>query len=93
MLDPWTCKICGGKMMRVGDNYLVCHLLHGRLHPAPRTKDVLLAAPGQQVLDPYAGTGTTLRVCKKIDRPCTLIEYSLPYCKEIAKEHDLEVEK
>lgn len=51
----------------------------------------LSTAPGQRVLDPYAGTGTTLRVCKAADRPCTLIEYSLPYCREIGKEHDLEV--
>lgn len=53
----------------------------------------LSTLPGQRVLDPFAGTGTTLRVCKKINRPVTLIEYSLPYCKEIAKEHDLEIEK
>lgn len=47
---------------------------------------------GNRVLDPFAGTGTTLRVCKRINRPCTLIESSLPYCKAIAKEHGLEVE-
>ena len=47
---------------------------------------------GQTVLDPFAGTGTTLRVCKRIQRPCTLIEQSLPYCEEIAKEHNLESE-
>ena len=47
---------------------------------------------GQTVLDPFAGTGTTLRVCGRIQRPCTLIEQSLPYCKEIAKEHGLEIE-
>ena len=48
--------------------------------------------PGQRVLDPFAGTGTTMRVCEKIDRPCTLIEYSLPYCRKIGEEHGLEVE-
>lgn len=47
----------------------------------------LTTLPGQQVLDPFAGSGTTLRVGLRIDRPVTLIEYSLPYCKEIAKEH------
>jgi len=52
----------------------------------------LSTAEGDRVLDPMAGTGTTLRVCKKINRPCTLIEYSKPYCLEIAKEHDLKID-
>ncbi len=47
---------------------------------------------GDRVLDLFAGTGTTLRVCKRINRPCTLIENSEEYCKEIAKEHELTVE-
>ncbi len=47
----------------------------------------LTTMPGQRVLDPFAGTGTTLRVCKKIDRPCSLIEYSKPYCAKILEEH------
>lgn len=44
---------------------------------------------GGTVLDPFAGTGTTLRVCKRINRHCVLIEQSLVFCKEIAKEHGL----
>ena len=51
----------------------------------------LSTKPDDTVLDPFAGTGTTLRVCKRIGRPCTLIEYSQAYCDEIAKEHGLEV--
>lgn len=47
---------------------------------------------GESVLDPFAGTGTTLRVCKRIHRPCTLIEINRDYCQEIAKEHELEIE-
>lgn len=46
---------------------------------------------GGTVLDPFGGTGTTLRVCKAIGRNCTLIELSRPYCEEIAKEHGLEI--
>lgn len=42
---------------------------------------------GEDVLDPFAGTGTTLRVCKRINRPCTLIETSQKYCEKIAEEH------
>jgi len=48
---------------------------------------------GQRVLDPFAGTGTTLRVCKRINRSCTLIESNLEYCERIAEEHELEIEK
>jgi site-specific DNA-methyltransferase (adenine-specific) len=44
------------------------------------------------VIDPFAGSGTTLRVCKRINRSCTLIESSKTYCSELAKEHGLKVE-
>lgn len=43
------------------------------------------------VLDPFAGTGTTLRVCKRLGLPCTLIELDSFYCEKIAEEHDLTV--
>jgi DNA modification methylase len=45
--------------------------------------------PGQTVLDPFGGTGTTLRVCKRIERFCTLIELDWGYCEKIALEHGL----
>lgn len=46
--------------------------------------------PGDGIIDPFGGTGTTLRVCKEIgDRHCTLIEMDKSYCEEIAKEHKL----
>jgi len=41
------------------------------------------------VLDPFGGTGTSLRVCKRINLSCTLIELDRSYCKRIAAEHDL----
>jgi len=41
------------------------------------------------VLDPFAGTGTTLRVCKRTENSCTLIELDPHYCDEIAKEHGM----
>jgi DNA modification methylase len=43
--------------------------------------------PGDHVLDPFGGTGTTLRVCKKISRRCTLIEIDQSYCDKIVEEH------
>ena len=45
--------------------------------------------PGESVLDPFAGTGTTLRVCRRLGYPCTLIEIDKDYCTKIAEEHGL----
>jgi hypothetical protein len=42
---------------------------------------------GDTVLDPFGGTGTTLRVCERINRQCTLIELDPLYCKNIRKNH------
>ena len=48
---------------------------------------------GERVIDPFAGTGTTLRVCNRIGRPCTIIEMDRGYCEKIAEEHNLEIEE
>lgn len=45
--------------------------------------------PGDSVLDPCGGTGTTLRVCLRIGRVCTLFELSETYCEQIAAENGL----
>ncbi|MEE9548743.1 MAG: site-specific DNA-methyltransferase [Nitrosomonadaceae bacterium] len=45
--------------------------------------------PGERVLDPFGGTGTTLRVCKQLSRKCTLLEVDYTYCEQIAKENAL----
>jgi len=52
----------------------------------------LTTKEGDHVLDPFGGTGTTLRVCKRINRKCTLIEIDRFYCEQIAKEHNMKVE-
>jgi DNA modification methylase len=51
----------------------------------------LTTKEGDRVLDPFGGTGTTLRVCKQIKRRCTLIELDPMYCKKIAQEHGIKV--
>ncbi len=43
---------------------------------------------GQLVLDPFCGTGTTLRVCKKIGRRCRTIEKSEIAYKKVCEEHE-----
>ena len=62
-----------------------------QLHEGLVERCVLLSTkPGDRVIDPFGGTGTTLRVCRKIGRPCTLIELDPHYCKDIAGEHGME---
>lgn len=49
----------------------------------------LVTVPGDWVVDPFGGTGTTLRVCRRIDRNCTLLEANPAYCEEIQAEHKM----
>lgn len=48
---------------------------------------LLTTKEGDHVLDPFGGTGTTLRVCKAINRKCTLVEMDRLYCEKISQEH------
>jgi DNA modification methylase len=41
---------------------------------------------GDHVIDPFGGTGTTARVCKRIERRCTLIELDSYYCQKISED-------
>lgn len=47
----------------------------------------LTTKEGDSVLDPFGGTGTTLRVCDRINRNCTLIELDPKYCQHIRNDH------
>lgn len=49
----------------------------------------LCARPDDAVCDPFAGTGTTLRVCKRTGNPCILMDIDKMYCEKIAEEHNL----
>jgi hypothetical protein len=51
----------------------------------------LSTTEGDTVVDPFGGTGTTLRVCMKLDRPCSIIELDEGYCRQIAKLNGLKV--
>jgi DNA modification methylase len=56
-----------------------------QLHEALVARCVELSTlPGQTVIDPFAGTGTTLRVCQGLGRECTSIELDPGYCSRIA---------
>ena len=49
----------------------------------------LTTPPGETVVDPFGGTGTTLRVCRRLGFPCTVIEIDKGYCAKIVEEHDM----
>jgi len=51
----------------------------------------LSTTEGDRVLDPFGGTGTTMRVCKRLGLPCTLFEFDPTYCAKIAEANDLKV--
>ena len=60
-------------------------------HPTQKPEGLLermiLASsnPGDFVLDPFAGSGTTLRVCQQLDRRCTGIEMNPEYADMIQR--------
>ncbi len=45
---------------------------------------------GDRILDPFAGTGTVLRVCQQAKRWSTSFEISSKYCEKIAEENEME---
>jgi DNA modification methylase len=61
----------------------------GRLHPTQKPEALMLAIlsdftdPGDVVLDPFAGSGTTLVACKRLGRRAIGIEMDRRYCDAI----------
>jgi site-specific DNA-methyltransferase (adenine-specific) len=45
----------------------------------------LCSEPGDLILDPFAGSGTTGRAAKDLGRKCTMIEREEKYCEIAAK--------
>lgn len=52
----------------------------------------LCTKPGDLVVDPFAGTGTTLRVARRLGRQAITCDLDQAYCKRIAEENNLQVE-
>jgi len=44
-----------------------------------------LNLPGETILDPFAGSGTTGRACKDLGRKCIMIERDEKYCEIAAR--------
>ncbi|QDH14291.1 site-specific DNA-methyltransferase [Formicincola oecophyllae] len=80
MRSDWFLPLCTGKeRLRQGDG--------GRLHPTQKPESllqrVLLAStlPGDIVLDPFGGTGTTAAAAKRMRRHYILMERNPTYAK------------
>jgi DNA modification methylase len=43
------------------------------------------------VCDPFAGTGTTLRVCERIGRSCVTMDTDRDYCERISEENGIPI--
>ena len=61
-----------------------------QLHEGLVEDCLLLTTPqGGLVLDPFCGTGTTLRVCMANGWSCTTMDISKSYCEKVAEEQGL----
>ncbi len=89
--DDWLINICSGKE-RLKD------INNQKLHNTQKPEELLLRVilsstkPGDIVLDPFFGTGTTGVICKKLGRKFIGIEKNPDYIKE-AKKRILKVKK
>jgi DNA modification methylase len=85
-----------GPLRRVGEEDVWCipsHSLAGRQHPAvfpaelvERCLDVAAVKPGRVVLDPFAGSGTVLKVATARGVAADGIDLSRRFCRQIAAE-------
>jgi len=67
---------------------------HPNQHPEALMERIIKFSckPGDTVIDLFGGTGTTLRVCKRLGISCTTIEISKFYCEKMAAETGVEAE-
>ena len=84
-LDAWT------EFPRVVGNAKERRTWHPTQHPEALVERAikLSTREGDAVLDLFSGTGTVIRVCKRINRNSVSVELNPTYCAEIAKEHGL----
>ncbi len=89
MRSDWSLKVCQGKE-RVKNEFK--KTLHSTQKPEELLERIVLAStkPGDFVLDPFFGTGTTGAVCKKLGRKFIGIDNNSLYMKA-AKERIMKV--
>lgn len=65
-----------------------------KIHPAlfpvelPKAYIEAMTDPGDVVIDPFGGGGTTLIACEETGRSCRMMEYSPDYCDVIRKRYE-----
>jgi len=70
---------------------------HPSVHPTTKPLNLVkvlvsdFTDPGDLILDPFAGSGTTARACKDLGRRCILIEREEKYCEVAARRLSQEV--
>lgn len=93
----WTnCTSGFGKMYRIMHGGVVNANGGARLHPTEKPIElmrriILDYGPAQRILDPFMGSGTTLRAAKDLERCAIGIEIEERYCEVAAKRLEQEV--
>lgn len=95
----WDIAFIKGRYTGNGRNWFVCNtagmLQHRTAHPTPRTLDVMSYVMGlfdwPSIIDPFMGSGTTLRAAKDLGRKAIGIEISERYCEIAANRLSQEV--
>lgn len=64
---------------------------HPTEKPVDLIRQIISAVPGENILDPFMGSGTTLRAAKDLGRKCIGIEIEEKYCEIAAKRLGQEV--
>lgn len=84
-LDAWT------EFPRIVGNAKERRSWHPTQHPEALVERAikLCTREGDTVLDLFSGTGTAIRVCKRIGRNTVSVELNHGYCEKIADEHDM----
>lgn len=66
-------------------------------HPTQLHVDMVIrclkstTSPDSNALDPFGGTGTTMRACNALGYSCTLLEKSAGYCSKLAEQFSLPI--
>lgn len=84
---PGLCRVQGNNKER--------RKWHPTQHPEKLIERMILMSTdeGDLVVDPFLGSGTTLRVCQRLKRRCIGIELSKTYCEKISEETGVPVQE
>lgn len=66
---------------------------HPTQHPEGLIEFLVKSSGGGPVLDPFLGSGTTMRVCKRLGVECDGVEIDAEYCRRVSEELDVPVKK